>query len=496
MPSVREVLAGRYELLEVRGRGGMGVVFRGRDRVLERVVAVKVLAAERAEDETFVARFEREARAAAALSHPNIAAVFDTGRDDMTRFNVMEWVAGLSLAERVRRDGRLPPAQASGIAAAIADALEAAHSVGIIHRDIKPANVMVGDRDAVKVLDLGIARAASDVSLTQTAMMLGSAPYVAPEVAHGRRADERSDIYSLGCLLYELLTGRPPFTGELPAAVVHQHISAVPRPPRELNPGVPAALDALVLQLLAKSPRARPQSARQVAQALRRPAHRSTPAPADPVADPSVPPTYVLARAHPFRPAAKPALAIVAVLACLGVVLLLVGSSSPRHRGRKPRVAPTRPAQTSTAHASAALTHQSAESLPQTRTSSTIPAATPPTVPAAAAELTRLATQDLTTATIDPPASQQILARLPDILNTYDNGNTNDITHKLDDFSQQVTQLAQHGDIQAAALPAITRTLDELRSALIRGMPADTKPGPAPQPPPQQPPKPPKPPHH
>src|SRR5438477_647200 len=228
MARIQEVLLGRYQLLDVLGRGGMGVVYRAADRVLDRTVAVKVLAGERAEEPTFVTRFEREARAAAALSHPNIVAVYDSGRDGHARFIVMECVSGTNLAQLVRRCGPLPAEQAVNIARQVAGALAAAHRAGIIHRDIKPANVMVDEAGTVKVLDFGIARATGSTTLTQAAI-LGSAPYIAPEVTRGQRADERSDIYSLGCVLYETLTGQPPFTGELPAAIMHQHNTATPR---------------------------------------------------------------------------------------------------------------------------------------------------------------------------------------------------------------------------------------------------------------------------
>ena len=485
MPGVREVLAGRYELLEVLGRGGMGIVFRARDRVLERVVAVKVLPAERAEDEMFVARFEREARAAAGLNHPNIAAVFDSGCDEETRFIVMELVPGSSLAVLLRRAGPLPSAQAAAIAVGIAGALDAAHGAGIIHRDVKPANVMVDDRGAVKVLDFGIARAASDTSLTQTAMVLGSAPYVAPEVARGERADERSDIYSLGCVLYEMLTGRPPFTGELLAAVLHQHTSARPRPPRELNPSVPEAMDALVMRMLAKSPGARPQQARQVAHALLTRPKRKDSATWDAEGPTGswTAPTLALPRNRRFGPRPTVAFAILAGLVCLGAVLLLLGSSSPRHRVGTRHSAHTRPV-----HAHAVR----ASSTPTSQPTRPAPPSAPPTVPAAAAELTRLATQDLASGTIDQQASQQILARLQDILNTYGKGNGHDTTHKLDDFSKQVAQLSQHGDIQPAALPAITGAMDDLSSAVARAVPGNDNPSQNPAPTPSDDPKPPK----
>ena len=268
MAGVQEVLAGRYELLEVLGRGGMGVVYRARDRVLERIVAVKVLPLDRAQDPTFVARFEREALAVAGLSHRNIVAIFDSATDGDTRFIVMEYLPGQSLAQIVRGRGALAPQEAVAVAAQVAAALAAAHRTGIVHRDIKPANVMLDEHGHVKVLDFGIARLMAGSSLTQTATVPGSAPYMAPELSRGVSADARSDIYALGCVLYELLTGQPPFSGEHPAAVVHQHLSVEPRRPDELNPRVPPQLSSLTLEMLAKAPDERPQGAGELATLL------------------------------------------------------------------------------------------------------------------------------------------------------------------------------------------------------------------------------------
>jgi hypothetical protein len=265
MDNVRKTLAGRYELGEVIGRGGMGTVYRATDLILRRTVAVKVLPAALAEsDPTHVARFEREARAAASLNHPGVVAVYDSGADEATRFIVMECVAGQDLAAVLRDQAPLEPARAVSIAERVADALAAAHAAGIVHRDVKPANVMLAADGSVKVLDFGIARALDGATLTHGASVLGSAAYMAPEQALGERADERSDIYSLGCLLYAMLTGRPPFTGEAGAAVLHQHVNAEPRPPSEIDPRVSPALDALVIAMLAKAPDARPQSAAQL----------------------------------------------------------------------------------------------------------------------------------------------------------------------------------------------------------------------------------------
>jgi serine/threonine-protein kinase len=260
-----ETLAGRYRLVEVIGRGGMSTVYRAIDAKLRRTAAVKVLSPALADaDPVSLARFEREAQAAARLAHPGIVAIYDTGVDGDIRFIVMEYVPGRSLDELLRSDGRLEPARAVYIAEQVASALAVAHTAGIVHRDIKPGNVMVTDDGSVKVLDFGIARAVDGSTLTQTSSVVGTAAYMAPEQAAGKRADDRSDIYSLGCLLYTMLAGGPPFTGEVSAAVLGQHLHADPPSPRDANPEVPPALDALVTQMLAKDPDARPQTAFEV----------------------------------------------------------------------------------------------------------------------------------------------------------------------------------------------------------------------------------------
>jgi serine/threonine-protein kinase len=265
--AVRErTLAGRYRLEQVIGRGGMSTVYRGTDELLGRTVAIKILLAALLEqDPAYATRFQREAQAVAALASSAIVTVYDTGTDeDGGQYIVMEYVAGRSLAELLG-DGRpLEVSEATRIAERVADALRVAHAAEILHRDIKPANVMAADDGTVKVLDFGIARRLDGTTLTQTASVVGTAAYMAPERALGHAGDARSDIYSLGCLLYAMLSGRPPFTGELAAAVLHQQVNSGPTPPSELRPGIPAALDALVVQMLAKEPDARPQTAAEV----------------------------------------------------------------------------------------------------------------------------------------------------------------------------------------------------------------------------------------
>ncbi len=259
------VLSGRYELVELLGRGGMGAVYRARDRELERIVAVKVLPAEMLRSEDFRARFRREARAAAGLSHPGIAVVYDIGEDaggeEPVPYLVMELVEGGTLADLLHREPPTP-AEAGQIVSAVLEALEHSHGRQIVHRDIKPANLMVrraGGRVWVKGMDFGIARLLSETAtrLTATGMLIGTPSYMSPEQADGKPADTRSDLYSLGCVLYEMLTGRPPFTGDSPTAVLFQHIQKIPEAPSRLNPALDPFWDDVLATALAKDPQDR-----------------------------------------------------------------------------------------------------------------------------------------------------------------------------------------------------------------------------------------------
>src|SRR3989475_3215615 len=260
-----QVLSARYTLGRRLGVGGMATVFQGSDRVLDRTVAVKVLAPPFDADPAFVDRFRREAQAAASLSHPNVVAVFDTGSDGPVHYIVMEFVEGATLAEILRHEGAFPPARVVTIGVAICSALDAAHARGLVHRDVKPGNVMLTPAGDLKVTDFGIARATASDSSTRSGVVLGTAAYLSPEQARGEQADARSDLYALGCVLYELVTGRPPFAGESPVAVAYQHVSAEPVPASQIDPAVPAWLDAVIMRALAKDPHERFQSAREMA---------------------------------------------------------------------------------------------------------------------------------------------------------------------------------------------------------------------------------------
>ena len=230
MTEARTVLGGRYEIGDIIGYGGMAEVHRGRDVRLGRDVAVKLLRPDLARDPAFESRFRREAQSAASLNSPAIVAVYDTGDSEVdgvsTPYIVMEYVDGQTLRDMLTTEGRLLPQRALEITAAVCTALEQAHAAGIVHRDIKPGNVMVTTTGEVKVMDFGIARAltASTTTMTQTSTVVGTAHYLSPEQARGEHVDARSDVYSTGCLLYELLTGAPPFTGDTAVAVAYQHV--------------------------------------------------------------------------------------------------------------------------------------------------------------------------------------------------------------------------------------------------------------------------------
>jgi serine/threonine-protein kinase len=265
------ILMGRYRVEQELGRGGMAKVYRGQDTVLGRTVAIKILAPHFADDQDFVHRFRREAQAAARISNQNLVSVFDTGSDDGVHFIVMEYVEGRTLADLIAGGGRILPDRAIEIAIDVCRALEAAHAQGVIHRDIKPGNIMLDEKGHVKVTDFGIARVTSTAeTIAQTAAVLGTASYLSPEQAQGQPVDGRSDLYSLGCVLFETVTGRPPFLGDSPVAVASKHVLEQPTPPSRLNPDVSPDLDAVILRALAKNPANRYQTAEEFREDLER----------------------------------------------------------------------------------------------------------------------------------------------------------------------------------------------------------------------------------
>ncbi|HEX6196905.1 MAG TPA: Stk1 family PASTA domain-containing Ser/Thr kinase [Jiangellaceae bacterium] len=274
--SDRNLLGDRYELGDVLGRGGMAEVRYGRDRRLGRAVAIKMLRVDHATDPTFQERFRREAQSAASLNHRNIVAVYDTGEDffdgNSIPYIVMEYVEGRTLRELLQERVRFTPERSIEIASGVLDALEYSHRAGIVHRDIKPGNVMINNAGEVNVMDFGIARSLAETgaALTQTAAVVGTAQYISPEQARGESADARSDLYAVGCVLYELLTGRPPFVGESLVSVAVSHVREMATPPSALDPSIPRDLDSVVLKALAKDRRERYQSAYEMRADLER----------------------------------------------------------------------------------------------------------------------------------------------------------------------------------------------------------------------------------
>ncbi len=275
IPGVR-LLSGRYQLAGILGYGGMAEVYKATDVRLGRSVAIKVLRSDLARDPTFQARFRREAQSAAGLNHPMIVSVYDTGTDDKhdppLPYIVMEYVDGHTVREVLQLDGRLTQNRALEIVVDVCAALDYSHRAGIVHRDIKPGNVMITPDGSVKVMDFGIARAIaqSTATVTQTAAVMGTAQYLSPEQARGETVDSRSDLYSAGVVLYELLTGQPPFQGDSPVAVAYQHVREDPIPPSDLEPDLSADVDAVVMKSLAKNPANRYQNAAEMSDDLGR----------------------------------------------------------------------------------------------------------------------------------------------------------------------------------------------------------------------------------
>ncbi|MBC9728952.1 serine/threonine protein kinase [Streptomyces sp. TRM68367] len=390
------LVAERYRLEQPLGRGGMGEVWTARDELLGRTVAVKLLAVDA--DDTATRRFRREAEIAARLNHPHVVALYDAGAHEGRLFLAMEFVHGGSLAQQLAVHGVLPPERVAGLAAQIAAGLSAAHQQGVIHRDVKPGNLLLSAEGTVKIADFGIARSVHDTTtaLTTTGQLLGTSAYLAPERALGRPAGPASDVYALGCVLYELLVGHAPFRGANAAAVVHQHVSAVPVRPGQLRRGLPHDTDDYLLRLLAKEPGHRP-TAERVADWFTTAQDRRHPAPSPP--PPPATPAPAARHAAPAAPTPRGPQATAAarwrtpvVLGVCGAVLfgtsVLVGTTLTNEaRGPSGSTRPAAPTTPTPLHASTPRpTTTPRASMPR-------PAATPSPTPAAASPAPSLSPQ-------------------------------------------------------------------------------------------------------
>jgi serine/threonine protein kinase len=436
----RGLLSNRYRVDELIGRGGMATVYRGTDQVLGRSVAVKVLAEQLAQDPNFVERFRREAQAAAGLSHPGVVSVFDTGSDDGIHYIVMELLEGRTLEEITRAEGRVAPGRAVDIASAVCAALSEAHRQGLVHRDVKPANIMIAPGGAVKVMDFGIARALASNTLTQTAMTLGTAAYLSPEQARGDPVDARSDLYSLGVVLYEMLTGRPPFEADSPLAVAYKHVREEPPPPSALNEELGPAVEAVVLRAMAKDPASRYQTADEMRQDLER-----TPMGGGPTEPIPAQRTAVLPRrAAPPRRTRRwwPALPLLGATA-LAVVLILALVSAGRLQD-EPGPSPRAPTQA---------------------TSSPSPT-TPPVEPAvlsiaeAIAALEAVLEEGRDGGQISPKAANEIAKKSNEALREYEKGKLDEALQKIGEVRDKLDEMEASGEI------ASTETADRIDQAL------------------------------
>ncbi|HEY1626979.1 MAG TPA: protein kinase [Streptosporangiaceae bacterium] len=449
------VLAGRYVLHEVLGTGGMATVWRARDEVLRREVAVKVLSQQFAADPGFAARFEREARHAAGLSHPRLVTVFDCGVDGSSPFIVMELVAGQTLRQVLDRFGTLPPGEAVRIAAAVCEALEVAHAAGLIHRDIKPANIVLAGSE-VKVLDFGIARVDGGTGATGTAVLLGTAAYLSPEQASGRPAGPQADLYALGCVLFEMLTGAPPFSAESTVGLAYRHVHDDPGPPSALRPDLPVRLDHITGRLLAKEPANRPASAAAARAGLLGALNPDgTAVLAAPVGWPPHDATLP-GRRRPRRPRPVEAVLAIALVASLIALVLVLRVGSAGHPQTSPPT-PTTRARNSPAVSRARPTRSAVAQAGS--------AALPPTAVAAAA-----VTGELTAAAADGQLTQQagqsMFSQLQQLLFRPAGESPLQVQQQYQQLVQVYDQELAQGQITGAAVSQLRSDLQALGTSL------------------------------
>ncbi|MFF3518040.1 protein kinase [Streptomyces sp. NPDC002573] len=461
---MNQLVAGRYRLERPLGRGGMATVWRARDEVLGRAVAVKLMAEGALHDASAVERFRHEANTVAGLGHANIVTVFDAGVDGHVPFLVMELIEGADLGSLIAR-GRLRVEYAVAVADQVCAALETAHRAGVVHRDLKPANLLMSPDGTVKVVDFGIARTAATAraGLTAVATVVGTSAYMAPEQATGAPVDARADLYALGCVLHEMLTGEPPFTGEDPMAVLYQHLHQPPRPLRGIRPEVPADLERLVVDLLAKDPFDRPADAGAVRERLAgagsSPALTTLPMPAAPEAGANgIRPEAVgrrgRATARPDRRNRRGLVLLgAAVFAAAAITGYLVNSSGSPHANQAADPAPSATAPTSSAPATSA---------PSQTASSPSTAATAIQHQGTVADVQRVVTTEQLSGGLARDAAQDLHNRLKEIAKQRAKGRTDDADHKIEDLRGRLKGLQRAGKLTAAGATRITAALDAL----------------------------------
>ena len=446
------VLAARYELVSTLGSGGMATVFLARDRVLDRDVAVKVLRDQFASDPTFLARFTREALDAARLSHPGLVTIFDAGVDEGTAFIVMEVVHGRTVQQELASQGRLPILRAVRIAADVCEVLDVAHDAGVVHRDIKPGNILLSDDGRTRVFDFGIARTSGSAGLTEIATVIGTAAYLSPEQAAGEPADPRSDLYAVGCVLEEMLTGAPPFAAETPVALLHRHVHDEPAPPSARRPEVGGRLDAVVLHLLAKDPDDRPASAAEARRELIE------------TLDPPANATLVLPAVSAVGgPARRHRTAVVVVAACVVAVAILLALSLWRIDGALPTSTGSPTAARSSATPSASATTRPGPTSPPI----VVPVAT--TVTAALDAVRQVIAAGRTGGIIDASAATQLMSATDDVASTLDRKKGKSAVPRVQALADLVDSLAAGGQVAPGAVAPLHTAISQLLGLVEHG---------------------------